>query len=457
MREGYKNYEEYEFGDKRISKRVARVLEKKTEDPQLSIHAMSKTASEAKAVYRLLGNPKFRTDALMNACQMETVARIKESKESVILVPQDTTELNYHGLNCTEGLGFIGDSPTTRGALMHSAIAVTPEGLPLGLLHVKLWVRPIESYGAKKSRREKRVEEKESYKWIETMQNVSADRPEDVTYIHICDREGDIYPFFSAAIEQHQHFIIRNIQNRRIRKSDGDFECIMPYMMKAVRTSNETVTIQVPRDSHTQREKREAILKIAYEPVTIQKSRYGNDDALKEVTLYSLCAEEQNAPAGTTPVCWHLLTTEPIENLEDATKILRWYIQRWKIELFHRVLKEGCKVEHLQEDTLEKLEKLIAIYAIVAINLLDLTYMERIMPNLPCDVLFSEDEWKVLYQFSHRTKILPPQTPTIGEAIIMIARLGGFGGRPSDGHPGIKSMWIGYQKFATALDFSSCL
>lgn len=455
MSHQYENYETYDFGDKRIGKRVSRILKEKTENPQLCIHAMSKTAGEWKAAYRLLGNLNFRTERLMNASHKESVARIKESGASVILVPQDTTELNYHGLNSTEGIGFIGDSPELHGVMMHSALAVTPEGLPLGLLYCKLWTRAMESFGSTKSRGEKAIQEKESYKWIETMEGAGADTPENVTYIHICDREGDIYPFFSAAKEQHQHFIIRNVQNRRIRSRDGEQGCILPYMKDAVRASKESVVVQVHRDSHTRRNQRDAVLQVAYQQVNIQKSRYGHDQVQDEVSLYSLCAEELHAPKGTKPICWHLLTTEPIENLEDAGRIMKWYTQRWKIELFHRVLKEGCRVERLQEDTIEKLEKLIAIYAIVAINLLDLTYMERVKPDMPCDILFTEDEWKVLYQYSHRTKVLPQQIPTVSNAVIMIAKLGGFGGRPSDGHPGIKSLWLGLQKFATALDFAS--
>ena len=455
MMNEYKDYEAYDFGDKRIGKRIARILEEKTQSPQLSIHAMSKTAAESKAAYRLLGNLNLQTEALVNASHMASVERVKESKEPVILVPQDTTQLDYHGLKSTEGLGFIGDSPTHLGAMLHSAIAVTTEGLPLGLLYSKMWTRPVESFGAKKGRGEKLIGEKESGKWLETMQGASADKPEGVTYIHICDREGDIYPFFSAAIEQHQHFIVRNIHNRRIRTSDGAVDKLMPYMAEAVRASNETVVVRVPRDSHTRRQKRDAVLHVAYQPVTVGKSSYGHDEVLKEVSLYSLCAEELDAPKGAAPICWHLLSTEPIRNLDEAAKVMQWYTQRWKIELFHRVLKEGCKVECLQEDTIDKLEKLIAIYAIVAINLLDLTYMGRVMPDFPCDIMFTEEEWKILYQFSHRTRALPPRVPTMAEAVMMIARLGGFGGRPSDGYPGTKSLWLGLQKFAVALDFSA--
>ena len=455
MEKNYENYERYDFGDKRIGKRVRRILEEKTANPQMSVHAMSKTAGESKAAYRLLGNSKFHREALMNACHEESVARIKGSGESVILVPQDTTALDYHGLKSTEGIGFIGDSPDLHGVMMHSAIAVTPEGLPLGLLYCKLWTRAAASFGSKKGRGKKRIEEKESYKWIETMEGASTDAPENVRYIHICDREGDIYPLFSVAMEGHRHFIIRNAQNRRIHSGDGEPDCMLPYMAEAVRASKESVVVHVPRDSHTKRKERDAVVQVAYQPITIQKSRYGHEAVLEEVSLYALCAEELHAPPETTPISWHLVTTEPIEDLEDAARIMKWYTQRWKIEMFHRVLKEGCKVECLQEETVEKLEKLIAIYAIVAINLLDLTYMEREMPDLPCDILLAEKEWKVLYQYSHRSKDPPSQIPTVAEAVIMIAKLGGFGGRPSDGHPGVKALWMGLQKFAAALDFSS--
>jgi len=187
MKNDYEAYAEYDFGDKRIGERVAKVLEAKTEAPQMSIHGCSTSAGAAKAAYRLLGNANFTTDAFLDACRQQTEERIKESHEDVILVPQDTTELNYHGLKDTEGLGFIGDSPTLLGVMMHSALAVTPEGLPLGLLYCKLWTRSADSFGKSKEHKTKPIEEKESYKWIETMRGAEKFCPENVTYIHICD------------------------------------------------------------------------------------------------------------------------------------------------------------------------------------------------------------------------------------------------------------------------------
>jgi hypothetical protein len=130
-----------------------------------------------------------------------------------------------------------------------------------------------------------------------------------------------------------------------------------------------------------------------------------------------------------------------------------YYIQRWKIERFHYVLKSGCEIEELQERNMEKMKALILMYSVIAVFIMNLTYIARIHPELPCTVLFEDGEWKILYCAAHRTKKVPDRPYTIKEAADYAGRLGGPKRAPSDGPPGVKTIWAGLQKLYTLLGY----
>lgn len=451
--EKYSEYEETDYGDKRIGKRVVQMLEEKASDPQRSIHAFSRTTADSKAFYRLIGNQKFKEESLIERSRALCYQQIAESGVKTILVPQDTTALDYANQRHTSNLGFIGDIAEQRGLFMHSAIAVTEEGVPIGILYQKIWARAAETLGKTKDRKSKPIAEKESNKWLETMEASAKGCPAGVELIHICDREGDIYPFFSKAEELGQKFLVRNIHNRAMKNEAGEADHIIDHMDEAVRNPGlPSLGVHIPRDSHTHRKERDATLRVAYEAVTLKKSRATIDQVKDELKLYAICAKEIAVPEGCEGISWHLLTNIPVLSYADAVKALSRYTQRWKIERFHYALKEGCAVEKLQEDTAERMMKIIVMYSIVAINLINMQYMARTNPDLPCTVVFEDNEWRILYQYAMRTHTLPPKPPSMHDAIRMLARLGGFGGKPSDGEPGVKSIWLGVLKFSAVLD-----
>ena len=165
-----------------------------------------------------------------------------------------------------------------------------------------------------------------------------------------------------------------------------------------------------------------------------------------------MSAIEKDPPKGEKGICWQLVTNVPTMNFEDALTRVFWYTQRWKIETFHRTLKSGCKIEELQAESAEKLEKLIAIYSIVAMYIMLLGYAARSQPDAPCDLWLEEAEWKILYMAANKTKEVPEEAPTIREAVRMIAKLGGFLGRKSDGEPGVTVVWRGLAKLYTIME-----
>ena len=160
--------------------------------------------------------------------------------------------------------------------------------------------------------------------------------------------------------------------------------------------------------------------------------------------LYLVLAEEVSTPPqGVSPIRWVLITDLAVNSLEDAVKMVKWYVQRWKIERFHYVLKSGCNIDDLQLGTGTRLENAIAIYSVIAWKILNLTYESRENPTEDCGYIFKVHEWEALYCFINKTPIPPTKVPTLYEVVLMVAKLGGFLGRKSDGVPGVKVIWRG--------------
>jgi len=453
----YEDYGKAKFGDERLSKRMVLLLEQLSGKPSQSISAACQDPYQAKAAYRFVGNDEVTTEAITEITRNITLKNINDVKPSVLLIPQDTSCLNYTNLKATDGLGNIGSSNKAFGIEVHSAIAISEEGEIFGLLSQKLWTRLPETYGKSDTTRHKLpIEEKESYKWLETLEKASASFPEGTKAIHICDREGDIYEFFCKAEKDGVKYLCRRFQNRSVvdqteRTKLDDFVNALP---KAG-----SINVNVPRDSHTNRKARNTEIEIKFGKCKIAKASKlkGNKGLPDYVEVYVVSAVEVDPPQGQEKIFWQLITNVPTASLEDAVTRIQWYTQRWKIETFHRTLKSGCKVEELQFETAEKLMKLVAIYSIIALEIMLLSYVARARPNESCEMCFPEDEWKVLYRVANKTKELPEKAPTIYEAVVMIAKLGGFLARKSDGFPGVTVMWRGLTSFYTILDAAQFL
>ncbi len=454
----YDAYVDIELGDKTLSKRVVRTLNQLGSNPTASISSACNDPHQAKAVYRLLSNKKFTAEAVVDVSHNETMRRIAESGVRVVLMPQDTTTLNYSGLKNTEGLGNTNDNKRSLGILLHSSIAVSEDGQTFGLLSEKAWVRPPEEYGKKEKRKQAPIEEKESNKWLETMDKVKVvEGLEHVHFIHVCDREGDIYELFAKAQLEGISYLCRRVQNRTIINNNDEELAINKYLDSLPVAGK--ILIEVPRDSHTKREARTASVEIKFGTAPVKKpANLKKTETMPmsvEVSLVS--AKEINAPDGEEPICWQLITNDKVESFEDAVTCVKRYTQRWKVEVFHHVLKSGCAIEKLQESTTEKLIKLIAIYSVIALQIMILTYLGRTNPDGSCEIFFEAGEWKILYKVVKKTKSVPEDPPSIREAVFMIARLGGFLGRRSDGDPGVVTIWRGLTKLYTIIDAATYL
>jgi hypothetical protein len=331
-------------------------------------------------------------------------------------------------------------------------MAVGEDGDVYGLMAQKQWVRPPEDFGQSEAKRKKMpIEEKESYKWLEALDGVGASFPDGTMAVHVCDREADIYELFCKAARDGTWLLCRRFHNRSIEEADGfrKLDALVDAQPEAGR-----IVVHVPRDSHTKRKARDAELAVRYGKCTITKPPLlvGTGDIPKSIELYYVTATEIDPPEGQEKICWKLIANVPTESFEDAVTRIQWYTQRWKIETFHRTLKGGCAVEKLQYESADKLMKLVAIYSIIALEIMHLGYIARTRPDETCEIILTEEEWTVLYRVANKTKKLPDKAPTVREAVAMIAKLGGFLGRKSDGFPGVTVIWRGMTRFYAIMD-----
>jgi len=429
-----------ELGDHRRVKRLEEIARDFYARPEGSVPQSCQSRAKTKAVYRFFDNRNISMEKILAPHYKSTLSRIR--KEKIVLAVQDTTSLNYSAHPATENLGLIGtakDGPI--GLLVHDTMAFTLEGTPLGLLDVQSWARNPADFGKKHERHKLPIEQKESNKWLKSFASVQTAQKkcQDTQLVSVGDREADIYELFHTAISDPHgpKLLVRAAQNRLLSEEQDK---LMEYV--AGQASSGTQVIAVPRKG--KQPAREAVLEIRYTEVKL-KAPVSKADG-EDISIWAVLAQEVEAPEGVTPLKWLLLTTLEIQSFEQAAEMLSWYCIRWGIEVYHKTLKSGCKIEERQLGNADRIEACLSIDMVIAWRIYHLTKLGREIPNVPCTVFFEEAEWKALVAYKTRNPIPPKKTPTLREALRMVASLGGFLGRKSDGNPGTKSVWLGLQQ-----------
>ena len=427
-----------EFFDNRLNIRLQRLARDFFAAPgSLIPEASGGSIASTKAAYRFFNNKRVDMDELLKSHITMTKERIKE--HNIILAVQDTTILNYTSHPATEGLGLINSiaKPRAKGLILHATMAFTPEGCPLGLLDVQCWART--NPGKSKRRKELPVSEKESMKWIKSYRAVAEiQRSTDTTLVSIGDREADLYELFYEASLNRPELLIRASKGRKRRVEE---EYLWDKMSS--KPVSGFCELFIPRKGS--RLARTAKLEIRFSPVTLKPPK---NKELPSLKLYAVYVSETDYPI---PLEWMLLTTVKVQNLTEAKKMLKWYTRRWGIEVYHRTLKSGCRIEDRRLARAEDTKTCLAIDMVVAWRIFFLTMQGRKTPDIPCDRFLQEDQWKVLYTYINKT--LPKEPPTLYQAIRMIAKLGGFLGRKSDKEPGTTTLWRGLQRLDNMVDF----
>jgi len=426
---------EAELGDARRTARLVALARQLAKNSSLSF-PQALSSAELKAAYRFFDNDEVDTDGILTAHIGQTLARM--STIPVVLAIQDTTEFNLSHLPATTGLGY-GSGGVVRGYMMHSMLAVSPEGIPLGVLGMKTWVRNDDELGKKATRKARPIHQKESYKWLEGIAHLDtlSQLCPQTQVVSVCDREADIYDLFAASREPGVQWLVRAAWNRKVDHPEG-------YLWEAMKSQDllGTTTLRIPgrgkiAERSAQMAVRSATLAIR-PPVDRRYKR------LPDIEVNAVWAIESNPPAGCEPVEWLLLTSMPTHTMEQALECLAWYARRWTIETWHRVLKSGCMIEARQFGDVERFERATALFAVIAWRILYATLLGRLDADVSCEVLLQRFEWQALYCRANSTIKLPKKPPTLGQAILWIAKLGGYLGRKNDLPPGATVLWRGF-------------
>lgn len=421
-----------DLGDPRRNRRLIQLVEALAARPAATLPEACHSWAATKAAYRFWDNPHVSPEAIRNAHARSTGAAL--ASHALVLVIQDTTQLDFTAHPKTRGLGPLSHRHS-HGLHVHSALVATDAGVPLGLIHQQVWARDPEA--ATTPRRQRPTRDKESQRWLTALAATQASLPEGLCAITIADREADIYDLFALARPVGSHLLIRATHNRTIEEEGG-------YLWSTVEAWAPAGEIRVRVGRQGGQPEREARLAVRFGTVTICPPRHHPQRGeCAPIRLQAVVAEEVTPPPGVKGVKWRLLTTLPVTAVEAAIGCVRRYSQRWLIERYHMVLKSGCRLEELQLERAERLQRALATYSIVAWRLLWLTYEARQDPLQPCDQVLEEEEWQALYARVHQSRAVPMTPPTLREAIRWIAQMGGFLGRRGDGEPGVQTLWKG--------------
>lgn len=425
---------EFEFldlSDARLNRRAIHLIDDFSSKPTASIPHACGDWADTQAAYRFFANDKVDWVALLETHIQSSVARMAEHE--TVLCIQDTTELNFNGQQAT-GLGPL-SYETQRGMYVHPTYAVSTSREPLGVLDAWMWAREFKDQDGKRP-----PGIKESMRWIEGYERLAELAPQLPTtrLVYVADREADIVALMVRArdLGTPVDWLVRSKSNRTLPEGDK--------LWGRVTQGEPLGEIRFTLPKGREHGAREVTQEVWAQRVALPDGQGGH------VELSCIVAKEINAPAGQDPVEWRLLTNLSVATLEQAVKMIDWYLARWEIEMFFHVFKNGCKVEALQLGHIERIERALVLYMIVAWRIARLMRLGRTCPDMDAALLFEPYELQAAYILNRKK---PPQQPTtLNEMIRLVARLGGFLARKADGEPGVKTIWLGMQRI---IDFAA--
>jgi Transposase DNA-binding len=439
------------FPDQRLHRRLQQLLQQFSSGLGESIPFACQDWANTKAAYRFLSNPKVNEEAILAGHFQATRSRFAATS-TPILILHDTTGFTFARKDRAP-IGILHKSFMRRGKkgrplhsvvcgiLMHSSLAVTTDGLPLGLAAIKFWSRS-EFKGTNALKRKINptrvpIEEKESFRWLENVRQSTTLFGDPPRCIHIGDRESDIYELFCTAQQIGTHFLLRTCVDRLAEEGS----CTVSAVMKQVRVKGlHRVWVKDRKGNWS-----EAVLEIKYRrlrvlpPVAKQKQ-------YPALLLTVLWAQEQTTPEGRDRIDWKLITNLPVKSRSEALEKIAWYAMRWKIEMFHKVLKSGCQAEQARLRTADRLANLIAVFCLLSWRIFWLTMLHRVAPEASPLLALTPLEIALLDRLVKDKGGANPPEKRLSAYLTKIARLGGYLARAKDAPPGNLVMWRGLSR-----------
>jgi hypothetical protein len=464
------------LNDKRLNQRMGIILSQLGHQPKASIPSANGGGwAETNAAYRFFANEKVTFENILEPHIEATFRRVKE--QSVVIAAQDTTEIEItRPQQKVSGAGPLDDG-SRWGGFLHPLMAFTPGGTPLGTLYAEAWTRDLPGPD-KRTKQQKEydrkhtpIEDKESVRWVDTLiqvQQAASDAP-DTQFVMVADSEADIFELFEASEQApHVDWIVRACQDRALQKpaentDDTDASAPLAHLREQVLSSPVLFTNQIyargrklemeidKRARNQPRESRHAEVEVRASTVTL-RAPWRSDRVLPDVSVNVVLVTEVNPPSDDIPIEWMLLTSLPIETVEQVRLVVQYYPVRWMIEVFFRTLKSGCCVEDRLFQSMDRVWNCVAIYMIVSWRTLMVVRLGREFPDIDCEAVFEPDEWKSVYYVVHQEPP-PEKPPTLQQMVRMIGQLGGYINRARTDEPGPQTVAIGIQR---AYDITIC-
>ena len=327
-------------------------------------------------------------------------------------------------------------------------MAFSEEGTPLGVLDAQCWARDPKDRGQRERRKNLPIEQKESRKWLRSFRKVAEVQKAcpGTKLISMGDRESDIYELFLEANRDPAGPGLLVRMNRATRRKVGG---ILLWDLMAAREVDGTLPLHIPRSG--ERKTRDTTLDVRFAQVELKPpKRLKGSGPIPAWVVY--VREQSEHAVDNTPIEWMLLTTVEVTCFEHAKQRVHWYAKRWGIEVYHRTLKSGCRIQDRQLGTAHGLAACLGVDMVVAWRVYHLAMLGRETPDLPCTVFFTDEEWQALCCYVTKNKVPPKEPPTLGRAMCMVGIIGGHLGRKSDGHPGTEVLWRGLQRLDTAVE-----
>jgi len=416
-----------------------------------SIPLVCQDWANTKAAYRFFSNDRVSEADILSGHFQSTRDRVARA-DGLVLVLHDTTEFTYQresseAIGITKSINSGRDkagrlrSHTVCGILMHSSLAVTTDGVPLGLTAAKFWTRKKFKGTAalKKKINPTRVpiEKKESIRWLENLKQSTELLSDPGRCVHIGDRESDIYELFCTAQQIGTHFLVRTCVDRLA--GDGG-HTIADEMDEVPVKGLHRVEV---RDSNGNPD--EAVLEIRYRKIRVLPP-IGKQKRYPALTLTVIHADERGTPKNRKKIEWKLITDLPVQSRQDAIEKLEWYALRWKIEVFHKILKSGCKAEESKLRTAQRLANLIAVFCILSWRVFWMTMLNRSAPDASPNLALTGIEIALLDHLVKDKGQKLSRRKRLSCYLTKIARLGGYLARANDPPPGNTVMWRGLSR-----------
>jgi hypothetical protein len=429
--------------DKRLRERAIKIGEAATERPGAAMTAAFDDWRDTRTAYNFLSNRRVSFGMLIDSATTVVGRAMQAMPEgATVLNVQDTTEINLSHLTSMTGLGEIGN-PKNRGLFLHPSLAVSSEGVPMGLLSAQVWDRRPDEHGKAKKRKETAFEEKESLRWWTAIEQAEKQVGRPGLLLHVADRESDIYEVFCRARDAGHRILLRAAQDRRVQGEHRTLWSQVASFCPCSQSRPLSVPARPAKEGKPARAARESRVAVRFGPVTLCASR-GTDT----VPMWAVEVTEVDPPDQVEPIEWLLLTSEPVTSTEQAWQRVEWYRYRWRIEEFFQVLKSGCRIEARQFECRANYETSLAFALLTAVRILGMVKQARVLPDAPASVALSEEEQLVLVQHAQSKGNRPAGALPLllSEAIVLIAKLGGYKARSCDGPPGWITIWRGLRR-----------